>query len=269
MNKLSSLSHIKRTANTRPEISPSAIFIEYVLDRSGSMCSMGDIPTDQTLKFIEDQYKITSDTNTPTFLSLTTFDDKAETWLDNQDIRTLNIPDKDTLKKWIQPRGFTRLYDTSIERLHKLEENVEEYLNNLPKSVKILNPHIVKQFILLTDGLDNDSEYTSLELKNTLIKSRKDGVIGIFLAANQDAIITGQQYGFSPQTSITYSSTPSGAKNVMDAMSNVVRHTSAGSQQIRFSQLERFSSCPTQYPTNNNLTNIVGTPLKRSKLVRQ
>ena len=65
-------------------------------------------------------------------------------------------------------------------------------------------------FALQTDGYDNQSIlYNNEDLKKKIKELEEKGVISIFLASNQDAIKTGDSYGFSKENSLKLSSTNS------------------------------------------------------------
>ena len=53
---------------------------------------------------------------------------------------------------------MTRLNDTILESLDELKRGKEEYLASLSNEARNLNPKIVQLLVVVTDGMDNESD---------------------------------------------------------------------------------------------------------------
>lgn len=101
----------------------------------------------------------------------------------------------------------------------------------------------------MTDGADNSSVHKMEDFKNK-VKEAQDvhDIKCFFLGANQDAVMTGQQYGFQQDCSLTFGATASCAGNAMKSVGQVMRQASTGSQEVGFTQSMRVSSAPPPAP---------------------
>ncbi|GAB5357853.1 hypothetical protein AAMO2058_000410300 [Amorphochlora amoebiformis] len=208
--------------NTRKQVEtslcPEVVFIEYVIDRSGSMLESGRVPLQQTINLINEQRDVAKLFGTEIYLSITSFNHKAITHLDCKKLETLPTVGERHVWKWLIPFGRTRLIDTAIERLEAQNKAVNSYISQRVLFIqerrarrrlqpissealaferahleKALERKVVRQFVLITDGVDTDSKNVADNLKKRLCASRqKFGTIGIFLAANQDALKSGE-----------------------------------------------------------------------------
>eukprot|EP00466_Bigelowiella_natans_P006555 jgi/Bigna1/88147/estExt_fgenesh1_pg.C_280174 len=210
------------------DLLPLATFLELVIDRSGSMRSMGKGPTEQIMELLREQQRTAKENQVPTFISLTTFDDIIETTIECHDLLTCDLPSMTTLEKWLRPRNRTRLIDTAIERLEALESNIQNYLEALSEDRrKQRSGKIAGSFMLLTDGKDNASVRPASDLKKRLEDARnKGGLKAYFLGANQDAITSGARYGFCADTAMTFSASKEHAKCAIEATSANIREYS-------------------------------------------
>ena len=98
-------------------------------------------------------------------------------------------------------------------------------------------------FAIITDGMDNLSKlYSSDNLNKLLSKLGNEGLVSLFLGANQDAIQEGSQLGFKKEHSLTF--TPEGkyASYAFRTLSEQVKSASQG-KDTGFSQLHRTMSC--------------------------
>lgn len=229
--KLSCLSCVKRDKNNgkRPPVKDSEDTnrdIELVFDRSGSMFSLGTAPIDSVKQFVADQRQLGGNTR----ITITTFDDKAEIMPGFDGKLISEVPEVDEAS--LIPRGCTRLIDTMMERLKSQEERCKS------------DPHIIRVFAVLTDGMDNMSfKYTARDLHQMITKVREQCTTCIFLASNQDAITAGASYGFSPDTSLTFGANAVQTHEAMYALRGATMR--AFSQQTpAFTHLERQRSAP-------------------------
>ena len=77
-----------------------------------------------------------------------------------------------------------------------------------------------------------------------------------FLGANQDAVMTGQQYGFNARQSLTFGSDAVCAASALRSVTQVMREASQGSNDIGFTQTMRQSSAPASAPTISTSFNL-------------
>ena len=181
------------------------------------------------------------DNNQTGFISVTTFDNIKNKLFDNIDSKSLKFTINDAERE-MSPRGTTRLYDTAIEDIDDLLDNVETFKKTLPKNIKKLNPNISITWVCCTDGMDNNSINTSEDLRERVIDARKKGVKCFFIAANQDAIMAGNNYGFTRDSSLTFSANRVNASMAFRSVSENMKRASMGSQNTPFTQTMRQSS---------------------------
>lgn len=229
---------------------PLLVHIEVVCDRSGSMHTMKNTPTMKMKELIEEQINISKETGGDIKMSITTFDDVSETYFENIDICKLKDVSDEMWYSIMKPRGATRLVDTILERIESQEIYVNNYKNSLSKEVKNLNPEIKRILVVLTDGKDNYSKHKENDLNIRLKRLREDGLLAIFLAANQDAVTTGNIYGFSSDTSLTIGSDYLTSSRGMGYVNKLCRSVSSGesSVSLAFTQVERDTSVSTPFP---------------------
>ena len=241
---LSSISHVKRTEDKkRPAPPPMATFNKIIVDRSGSMYSMNGVQVTMNEKLLEDAHDTAKESNTPTFVTFTTFDDKVETHISNKNILTTQIPDKSELKKYLEPRGSTRFIDTILEAITDIKKEVKDYIATLPKKTRDLNPRIVKLINCTTDGYDNMSNHTANELQTAMNNFRNNGGEALLLTANMDAQEIGEQYGFNSDTSLTvHASDPDAIEYAFQCLRTTSAQVSSGGTAIPYTQLQRATS---------------------------
>jgi len=195
---------------------------------------MENTPWKGVRDWANDQANEAQKNNHDTHVTVVVFDDESTCVLDS--VSTSNwsaITDKQA-QKWMQPTGCTRLYDTVIEELEILRQKT----NKRGKGCKAI-------FALFTDGRDNVSESSLLEMNKAVKKAREEGIVCYFLAANQDAIATGHRYGFDKQRCLTTGADPETSsqayKNLSGAFSRTANtpHLDKG-----FTDLERLRSAP-------------------------
>ena len=74
----------------------------------------------------------------------------------------------------------------------------------MPRSLRILIPKIVIVWACMTDGADNRLKHLWMILKKVKEAQNVHDIKCFFLGANQDAVMTGQQYGFNARLSLTF-----------------------------------------------------------------
>ena len=136
---------------------------------------------------------------------------------------------------------------------------------NLSNEVSNLKPTIIVSYAVFTDGIDNKSR-NSVEMMSEAVKAaRGEDIICMFLAANQDACSTGEQFGFSADHSLNVASSgaqaESGFRSATVATQRAVtdsaftpQGSSLRQSSCAFTQCERQSSQePTQRSTRRQL----------------
>jgi len=231
--------HGKQTGKRkRPDAAPYASFCGFTGDRSGSMSALAGAGQTGLYDWIKDMCSDTLNQGTDGYLFVTTFDDTAEVRLENKPMKDVAISAEDT-REWMRPRGLTRLYDTAIEDLARIQRAVRNYKKNLPPAVKMLNPRISVVWALLTDGQHNVGHMTSQDLHTAVTIARKNGVIPFFLAANQDAIMSGEKYGFARANAMTYRAAPAEATAGFRAVQTQMLRSATQGCPRGFTQMQR------------------------------
>jgi hypothetical protein len=169
--------------------------IVVVLDRSGSMSSIGQATVEGFNKFLDEQ----KNSEGEAFITLVQFDDRYE-----MDYQSLPVKDATPLilgENFI-PRGSTALFDA------------------VGKTIEELNTDRDVVFVIITDGEENSSKTYKREAIMKMIETQTEaGWKFLFLAANQDAIKAGGSIGIKGSNSINYSSNDNSTVNVFKNMS--------------------------------------------------
>jgi len=257
LTTLSCLDSVKRNnTTTRPDAvrPPAVILFEYIGDRSGSTSNIAAAQMTGLQKCIDDRREDAINTGATCFVSITTFDDEATTftteWGGDEYANIKDIPKVLDVQTMLEPRGCTRLVDTAYERAIAFENKLSEIHESLKGKD---NDKVVAVFTLSTDGMDNASDKYKIQDLNAVIRRlRKGGAEMMFLAANQDAIATGTNFGFAATHAMTFGATPSTAKAAFNGMSQVTRDSSEGMRSPGFSQAMRQSSAPSHNSSRTN-----------------
>ena len=208
---LACLLHVKRSISaagygSRPDAPPPYGDVVMVLDRSGSMAGMIAGSQAGVRHFMTAQ-KDAKRTNT--WIEVTTFDTLAE--IAYEGWTSLMMPgDIEKTVLALQPRDLTRLYDTAVEALNRQDRRLTKWWNGLSRKAKLLKPKPVVVVFVLTDGMDNQSRLANAAaLKRALAKCKKKwNATDIFAAANQDAFVAGELYGFSQAQTMQMDANP-------------------------------------------------------------
>ena len=228
------------TETTAKQDSRRRAYVEICVDRSGSMQSMGKVPQQQIAELFASQKKVSEEQGLDIFISFTSFDDVATTFVHNQPIHKIPDPDEDTLLTWLKPRNTTLLIDTVLSRLSALRTRVNGYKSTLPKDER--DTLVTATLYVLTDGQDNQSTHGAADLHRSMTAARTEKSVNhtIFLAANQDAITTASSMGFDMDSSLTIGASPADAWRGMRCASDMMeRCTSNSAQRVEFSSEER------------------------------
>lgn len=226
---------------------PDVVDIELLVDRSGSMSSMYSQTINGVKEFIDTQKYTAKETSVKTYITIRTFDNIVEKMVDGVDINEMEID-----VKYLKPRGTTRLIDTVCEAIYEQKRRLSEYTDN----------NVCRILAVLTDGEDNKSTLYSVEnMKSLIEKQSKEGLVAMFLGANQDAVKEGEKYGFSPDHALTYTASDNYANAAFRSLSAQVAVASKGKKNTGFTELQRTQSAKTMPPPVNKNN---GTGLKRT-----
>jgi hypothetical protein len=195
-----------------------------ILDRSGSMNEIKYAMEIGFNEVLESQRRLDDDFA----VSLYQFDDKYEVVYEN--LKIANVP-----RLQLVPRGMTALNDAIGTTINKIKNSHKNQIF-LPDQVLV---------VIITDGYENASR----EFKKTDIRSLISGVKEsirpkwdfIFLGANQDAVLSGQDYGIAYTNSMTYNSSDTGIRGMsvsLDSYLSTAR-TAGVSSFAGFSDEER------------------------------
>lgn len=170
----------------KPVVEETEIIV--VLDRSGSMKKIAESTVNGFNEFLEEHKNAEGIAN----ITLAQFDDRYE-------LNYKSVPVKEAknlvLNESFVPRGTTALFDA-----------IGLTINNTTTTSDVV-------FVIITDGHENASTEFTREDIFTLIKEHEDnkGWKFIFLAANQDAIQTGNTIGIKGGRAMTYAATNVGS----------------------------------------------------------
>lgn len=181
--------------------------IMCVIDKSGSM----EPVLEDTINGFNDFLKKQKETNLNDKVNFTLilFDAKYHVLYNG-----ININEVPSLtKEEYKTGGMTALYDAIGIGIDILLDRIDE------------NSNVV--FATLTDGFENQSkEYNQEFIKNKIKEKEEDGWNFIFLAANQDAIMTGiRQFGLTDDKSFSYEHDKEGVEMAFNNISNAVSNT--------------------------------------------
>lgn len=208
----------------------------FVGDRSSSMESMGDSPWKGAMEWANTQANEANENGHDACITLVAFDDISERVLDGVSTKEWKPVVGSHVQDWFSPRGCTRLYDTVIEELERLQ-----------KRMKMRGPDCQAVFAVFTDGEDNVSEADNTDMNDAVTNARVKGVSCFFLAANQDAIASGLKYGFDHNQCLTTGIDPSSSSSAYEAMSSAFTRTLCTSSTSSFTPVERATSAPLHY----------------------
>ena len=183
---------------------PKATDIIVVLDRSGSMDSIGQSTVDGFNTFIKEQKAAEGEAN----ITLVQFDNQYQ--IDYKELPINEAKDL-ILGETFVPRATTALYDAVGQTI---------------KDVKTKNDVV---FVIITDGYENASkEYDQAKVFKLIEDKKKDGWNFLFLAANQDAIKAGGAMGINAGNSMTFNANDaSNSKMYMNFSSKISNYRSA------------------------------------------
>ena len=205
--------------------------LSIVVDRSGSMESMGKETFNSINSFVNEQK------NDNTNITLLRFDHECDRMIDNRPSNEFSITEDD-----IAPRGTTALYQAIGESIEYTKTISGEYQ-------KVI-------FMIMTDGEENSSkgkfsgENGRKYVKELISKSESSDWQFYFLGANIDSQCVGDSLGFTPGHCIDFSPDKRGCGEVMRSCSQAVSRFRDGDTS-EFNEQERISSRGTGKVSNS------------------
>ena len=200
-------------------------YVVCIVDRSGSMRSMGNAVKTGFNEFLHEQKAFPGDC----MATVVRFDHEVEVVHHG-----VNLSDiKDATEATFQPRGRTALHDAIGETISMVQSKLSTMASK-PSRVMVL---------VLTDGEENaSSKHSSAEIMKAIGHCEKKlNWTFVFVGANQDAIATGTKIGFSAQSCLSYTSDITHQRRTWSNISsNISRQRSGGS--ALWSPVERRSS---------------------------
>lgn len=193
--------------------------VNFILDKSGSMCSVSDATISGFNEYINTLKK---DGNEYDF-SLTLFDTEVSEKYVSKPLKSIDELDK---KSYVTD-GMTALYDAVCKTVKGVKKSVS-------KGTKVLT-------VIMTDGQENSSkEYTEKNMKE-LVKELEATKLWsfIYLGANQDAWANAGAWGLSSGNVSNFNATGAGINAVFTAMAcntSAFGGGGAGSTQSFFSK---------------------------------
>lgn len=200
--------------------------ITMVIDRSGSMKSIRQATEESINGFIDAQRGVKG---TATF-TLLKFD------YDFDFVYQMRPLDKVSSNFQLEPRGSTALLDAigiAIIDTGKALAALAE--SERPDSVIC---------VIVTDGEENASrEFSVTKIKKMIEEqTQKYNWTFLFLGANQDAILTANEFGIGQGNAITFNASAKGVSNVISATSGYVTATRGGVQGVSYTAENRKDS---------------------------
>jgi len=220
----------KKKKGKKPERSETdASYVAMIVDRSGSMRSMGAEVMNGFNTFLKEQKTQPGECHA----TIVRFDTEIETLQHGVPIADVPLADGTTF----QPRGCTALVDAMGQTIEKVEAQVKSMATR-PSRIMVM---------ILTDGADNES--TRFERKDVMETIKRLEGTGnwefIFVGANQDAISVGARYGMRSKNCLSFDADRSHGRETFTALAeNATQYRQCASKSMYggFSKMQR-SKC--------------------------
>ncbi len=179
-----------------------------VIDNSGSMGMVRSDAIGGFNSFIEAQRKVEGEAVVSIYLFNDTLTQVADS-VDVQDVTLLSTDNYIT-------NGLTAMNDALGYTIDKVGQRITG-MKRKDRPSKVI-------FCILTDGQENCSkEFTTTHIKNMVTHRRKNfDWEFVFLAANQDAFVTGEKYAFAASGTFNFEANSKGINVAYDGLNNYV-----------------------------------------------
>lgn len=185
---------------TKKSKATGPVEIVVITDRSGSTSVIKNDIIGGFNNFIAEQQKVPGDANVTVVL----FDDHYELLQDRVPLAQAILMDGNNF----QPRGWTSLHDAIGKTINRFKE-----LHSQGEAQKTI-------FAIMTDGEENSSkEFTGSQVKDLVTEvQEKFGWEVLFLAANQDASLSGGKLGIKGASTMSFAASSAGLRDATDYM---------------------------------------------------
>lgn len=222
--KIVTTTTVTTTTTTTTSITPKETHYLLILDESGSMSSVkrdtlnGLNEQINTIKSLDEKYP-----DQDYFISIIKFDDEITPLFENIPASQVrNLTDED-----YKPDGMTRLYDAIGSSVNNLNKRIKD---------KVASGEASALVVILTDGAENHStEYKHSDprdrakiIRELLAGFESNGMWTFtFMGANQDAVLTAQQFGINVRNAVTYTSSNVGTDLAFKSINSALRKRAA------------------------------------------
>jgi hypothetical protein len=137
--------------------------------------------------------------------------------LENADLKDVKPLDERSFR----PAGSTRLLDALGTSINSFRESLDKF-DDEEKPSKVI-------FVIITDGFENDSkEFKRDNIIKMIKEAEKEDWLFTYLAADQDAIKEGNQYGLTSSQSLTFGKSSKGVQQTYSILSEQVTNIRKG-----------------------------------------
>jgi Mg-chelatase subunit ChlD len=213
------------TTSKKSNKSAESTLLVLVVDRSGSMESIREDMEGGIKSLLNEQ----AEEPGACLVTLAQFDNVYELVADERPVAELT-------SYRLVPRGSTALLDAIGRTISHVRARVEGLGPAQRPS------HIV--VAVITDGMENAStEWSRLQVMDSVKARIDEGWHFTFLGANQDAIQEGRSMGVAAESSLNYAATTDGTREAMSSTSASMRRMRRGeAQSLEFTEEERRRS---------------------------
>jgi hypothetical protein len=192
---------------TEPDVTIQHVI--FFLDVSGSMNHLWDFVITQFNAFLEKHQKEDPDL----LFTLITFNNVSTVIIDRQPIKDMEALSKDVYK----PRGLTSMREALCTHLTSYRDMV---------------PRLQSLVVIFTDGEDTSSpqEYTTARVKSLMDGLKEIDWNCVFIASNQDAVLSGSELSVNRDHCSTFSNDHTGVSTAFANISTSVRSSRRGEE---------------------------------------
>lgn len=209
-------------------VDPKRAMLAMLVDRSGSMDSMGSEVSAGCNEYLDTQRESDAENDTKTHVLFSVFDTTYDIVRNASLAEQPNITDEE-----VKPRNMTALFDSIAKIVADIIKAIEA-MESAPAQVGVF---------ILTDGAENASKLWSkdaIKKQIKLLESASHNWQFYFAAANQDAMKAGQNMGMTMDRCMTYANDSTTMKNAFKASSQAFSRQKC-SLPSRYTDMERRS----------------------------
>lgn len=217
---------------TNIQTNSQAIYLTFIVDRSGSMMTCGNSVYEGIKSTIKNKRELAKKRNKKIYLTIYTFDDEINIIDIPQDPSKLTKEHYNRIKENIEPRGWTRLYDT-IHEAANYTTTLQEKNNDI---------HSRGFMIIITDGEDNRSDISRKSLKKEIAYHQKTGMEYVFIGANINAKKIGTKIGISQDSCLQFTPNPRLTRATFQSINTSIERSINTDENPIFTQEERHAA---------------------------